>query len=902
MLGNEELKNMKKGPSEKALFSDRVKQRVTRFFLSFGFLVFGAVTLLIAILFWQFSESLPKLISIADYRPAIVTQVVTSEGNSSAVLAEYFRERRFLVPFEKIPAVVSQAFISAEDDGFFEHEGISLLAMLRASIANFRAGHVVQGGSTITQQLAKSLFLSPERSFIRKIKEVILAYRMEKNLSKEQILYLYLNQIYLGHGAYGIQAAAKSFYNKDVSELALEEVALLAGLPRAPSKYSPFSNPKRAKERQVYVLRRMFQNKYITEQQMTEAVSKPLRVFHRTDVQPPEYYYWVEHIRRYLVEKYGEAMVYEQGLKAVVPASVKLLEASQSTLQDGLRVVDKRLGFRGPVSHLGTEAEQSEFLTKARERLMRKRVPFELLLPDGTIDLEQAVRDFGIQSEESLLSPGELVEALVVEVHDAQRTVKVKVGSVLLPLDMEQLTWAFPLDIRTKGNRALEIPSKLVKPGDVVWVKVVRRVLDKQKNTRMATPLLEAQLEQIPEIQGAIFSLDVKTGYVLTLQGGYEFSNSEFNRATQAKRQPGSAFKPVIYSVAVENGFTPASILVDSPVVYKDEEAGNWKPTNYEEKFHGDTTLLFSFVKSRNIPTIKLVQSLQVPKVINYARRIGFTGDLSQDLSISLGSASVTLEELTSLYAVYPRMGRKVRPIYLLRVEDRDGKVLEENRPQEIPASVFTSFLTASPPTPEPAATGSPAPAAGATTVPSGFPEEGKPRFALPQYPLESDPDQVMDPRVAYVMTHLMKEVINIGTGVAAKELGRPAAGKTGTTNEYKDAWFIGFTPYMATGVWVGFDDQRNIGPGETGAKAALPIWISFMKEAIRLYPEEDFQIPPGITFASIDLKNGHRLEKNSPGAREEAFIEGTEPIRSVIKSQMGFPDPEREFLKEDLN
>ncbi len=855
--------------------------------------------------YWYFARDLPKIITVADYRPWGVTRVLGAadplNAKSDPLLAEFYKERRYVVPYEKIPEVVVRAFISAEDDKFFEHMGINFSSMLRASIANFRAGHVVQGGSTITQQVAKSLLVRPERNLSRKIREAILASRIENNLTKQQILYLYLNQIYLGHGAYGVQAAARTYYQKDVSELTVAEAAVLAGLPQAPGKYSPIVNSKKAKERQLYVLRRMFENKFITQAQFTESAALPLRIFHDEDPGTKNAAYMVEHVRRYLLEKYGEKAIYEDGLTVYLPTNARLAQAAGKSLRDGLSAVDKRLGYRGPLQHLKTPEEVEKFLREDRLKLIDRKLHFQVMMPDGRMDAIEAMHLAGLTNDADLLVPGELYQAVVTGVDDKHKSVGVVIGTARAELPLEKMKWAKPLKdekapVPARGEPSL--PSKVLMKGDVILVKLAEETPEEAKAAAAAkTPkpkprdgILTVQLEQTPQIQGALVSIEANTGYVLAMEGGYSFDLSEFNRAVQAQRQPGSAFKPIIYSAGLEKGYTPATIIIDSPIVYEDLDSGKWKPSNFEEKFYGDTTFRQALIKSRNVPTIKIVQSIGVSKVIEYAKRIGINGSFNNDLSISLGSASISLLEMTKAYALFPRLGRQVNPIFFTKVVDRDGRVLEEQKAQMLPAVV-----TIQPPVeqePQPTTSASPGPTTSIVMGKTGIP--------MPEYPLAKDPDQVQDPRVAYVMSHLMKEVVNYGTGHDAKALARSAAGKTGTTNEYIDAWFMGFTPHVVTGVWVGFDGQRPVGPGETGARAALPIWLSYMREAVKQYPDTDFTIPPGVVFASIDTATGKLAAPNSSQSIKEAFIEGTQPTETATQG-VSTPESQSEFFKEDI-
>jgi penicillin-binding protein 1A len=859
---------------------NNAKKRDAAWVLKTLFLMGAGCTLLglagVGLLFWQFSHDLPKLITVADYRPLTVTRIVgapdPANPKEDATIGEFYKERRYLIPYEKIPEVVVRAFISAEDDRFFEHGGINFSSMIRASIANFRAGRVVQGGSTITQQVAKSLLHDNHRNFVRKIREVILANRMEHALTKQQILYLYLNEIYLGHGAYGVQAAARTYYRKDVSQLSVAEAAVLGGLPQAPGAYSPIVNPKKAKERQLYVLRRMYENKYISQAQLTEAAAQPLRIFHDEDINLKYAPYLVEHLRRHLVDKFGDKAVYEDGLTVTVPTNPRLAQAAGKSLKEGLAAIDKRIGFRGPLQHLESSADVETFLKEERIKLIEHKVHCKMLMPDGHLDSIEAMRVAGISSDSELLEPGEQYQAVVTSLDDKRKVTGVMIGASHAELPVAKMGWARPVKddkapVPARGDPTA--PSRVFQKGDVILVKLVEGAKAPKDN-----PIVS--LEQEPLVQGALVSLEADTGFVLAMEGGYDFEASEFNRATQAQRQPGS----LIYSAALERGYTPASIIVDSPIVYEDSESGKWKPSNFEEKFYGDTTFRQALIHSRNVPTIKIAQALSVPTILDYAKRLGVDGKLPADLSISLGSASVSLLELTKVYALFPRLGRKVTPIFLNKVMDRDGKVLEEEKPQLLPSQITLQAPA------EPAA------------QPSGTP--GKQGVPMPAYPLANDPDQVLDPRVAFVMTHLMSEVVNYGTGHDAKALGRAAAGKTGTTSDYIDAWFMGFTPHVVTGVWVGFDNQKSIGPVETGARAALPIWLSFMREAVKNYPDTDFTIPPGVVFASIDAATGKLASPNSSEAIKEAFIEGTQPTETSSPSG-NTSESQSEFFKEDI-
>ncbi len=852
------------------------------------------VTVIGGAIFWHFSRDLPKIITVEDYRPRTVTRVLGGGGRDDMLMGEFYRERRYLVPYDKIPDQLIKAFISAEDDSFFEHQGVNLVSILRAAIANARAGHVVQGGSTITQQVAKSLLLNRDKNFSRKFKELILSNRMERNLTKQQILYLYLNEIFLGHRAYGVQAAALSYYHKDVSKLTLAECAILAGMPQAPSNYSPDRNPKKAKERQLYVLRRMFENKFITREQMTAAAAAPVRIYKDEKEEDAKSKgpapYLLEQVRRYLVEKFGDKAVLDEGLTIAIPTTPQLAKTGHKSVLDGLRVVDKRMGYRGAQEHIKNADAIEERLKDDRLALIERKLGYSMFLPDGRLDPVDSIRDGGLKAEHQLLDIGETYHAVVMRTDDKAKLTSVAIGALKADLPLDQMKWARAVKDEKNPIPAWTVisPSRVFQKGDVILVKVLS---NDEKKTVVA-------LEQDPLVQGALFSVEVQTGYVLAMEGGYDFAKSEFNRATQAQRQPGSSFKPIIYAAALEKGFTPATVIVDSPLVYEDTLNGTWKPDNFETKFYGDTTFRQALIKSRNVPTIKIVQSINVPFLIEYAKRLGLDGKFNHDLSISLGSGAVSLFDMTRTYSLFPRLGRKVDPIFIMYVKDRDGRILEEKLPQLVQfvdkeAGVVTQVSAPSPiPSPSVIATI-------ALVGSSPSPAPSRPPVVFPTFPSADDPAQVMDPRVAYVMGHLMKEVVTYGTGQEAKQLQRAAAGKTGTTNEYIDAWFMGFTPYVVTGAWVGFDSQKTIGQSETGARAALPIWLSFMREAVKPYPDTDFHMPAGVVLATIDPATGKLASPNSSTAIKEAFIEGTEPTETATAgSNSG--DSASDFLKED--
>ncbi|MBE9542710.1 MAG: PBP1A family penicillin-binding protein [Proteobacteria bacterium] len=635
------------------------------FFLILFFLIIPGILAVGTYIY--FSYDLPRLTSVEDYTPKTVTQVFSENGE---IIAEFFVEKRYIIPIEEMPATLIRAFISSEDARFFEHQGIDLVSISRALIKNIKSMDIVQGGSTITQQITKSLLLSPEKSYTRKIKEAILARRIENSLSKRDILSIYLNQIYLGHRSYGVEAAALTYFGKHASELNLAESALLAGLPKAPSAYSPIRHPLKAQKRQRYVLQRMLQRGYITKDQAKEAADMTLNIV------PPENKnikvapYFTEHLRQYLENTYGTDLLYGEGLKVYTPLNLLMQKSAQRAVESGL----------------------NDFETRE-----------------------------GSQKDES-------------------------------------------------------------------------------------------------RVQGALVAMEPRTGHVKALVGGVKFLENQFNRAIQARRQLGSAFKPIVYAAALDKDYVTTTIIIDSPLIFKiKSDMEFWEPRNYDLEFKGPITLRKALAYSRNIITIKILQDIGIDYVINYAKRLGIDSPLNRDLSLALGSSGVSLLEITRAYAVFANQGFKVEPIFITKVTDRNGTVLEEN----------------------------------------------KPRLS-----------QAISPQTSYIMTSLLKSVVEEGTGRKVKALHRPCAGKTGTTNDVRDAWFIGFTPHIIAGTWVGFDDEKPLGKHETGAVAASPIWLKFMQEVLEGTPMKTFSIPEGIIFVKIDPETGKPPSPQSQKIIFECFKE----------------------------
>ena len=731
--------------------------------------------------FFYLIEDLPKIATLADYRPATVTTVYAEGGEK---IAEFYKERRLVTPLEDIPPMLVEAFIAAEDSRFYEHRGIDLQSIARAFFKNLEAGTIVQGGSTITQQVTKSFFLTPERSYRRKLKEAVLAYRISGRFSKEEVLFLYLNQIYLGHGAYGVQAAAQNYFDKSVQDLTLAEGAILAGLPQAPSRYSPHRHPERARQRQLYVLSRMREEGYITEEQAEQARNEEWHIKPRRNWFEEKAPFYTEHVRRYVAQQYGEEALYEEGLNIYTGIDLAMQTAAREAIQKGLRELDKRQGYRGPYRNIPPEEREAFLAALVAER-------------------------------ETPLSAGTIVKGLVTAVDDKGKRVAVALGNAVGDIRLEDMAWARRPD-PDMGYWAVKVrkPGDVLAVGDVIDVRLTEGH-DKDGRWRLA-------LEQTPKAQSALLCIAAETGHVKAMIGGRDFQDSQFNRAIQSRRQPGSAFKPIIYAAAIDKGYTPATMILDAPIVFEDTERDfTWKPRNYAEKFYGPTLLRQALAKSRNVVTVKILRDIGIDYAIDYARRMGIESHLNRDLSIALGSSGVSLLEIVNAYSVFANQGYRVEPIFITRITDRDGQVLEENRSQR---------------------------------------------------------EKVIEKTTAYIVNSLLESVVKEGTGKRVRALDRPVAGKTGTTNNLYDAWFVGYTPDIITGVWVGFDEEGSLGRGETGSRAASPIWLDFMQQVLADRPVQAFDVPEGIVFSRIDAQTGLLPIPESKETLFECFKEGTEP------------------------
>ncbi|MGH0029090.1 MAG: penicillin-binding protein 1A [Myxococcota bacterium] len=816
----------------------------------------GLASLAAVVAFYlAFVRDLPDIESVEDYRPALASVVVDRNGRR---VGEFFNERRRLVALEDVPQHVVRAFIAAEDSHFFEHSGIDYPSIVRAAWANLRAGGVVEGASTITQQTVKGLLLTPERKFRRKIREMILARNLEARLTKQEILYLYLNQIYFGSGAYGIQEAARSYYGKDVADLTVGEAAQLAGLPKAPSTYSPRRNPEQAEVRRLYVLGRMRNEGFITQALYDEAVAERPPLSDRpwlSDYEDSAYF--AEQVRRYLFDELGGQTVLEGGLVVETTFDLALQSAAVAALRKGLEELDHRQGYRGPEQQVAREEIADTLLALAEENQLQ-----EAEGPQAAEDGAQ--RAEGERSPEGVLlaqlseSP---LRGLVTEIDRAADTATVAFAPGLLGrVHLDDVRWAREPDPDLLPRKVTDI-EKVFAAGDVARFTLLP--------AQEGDELPRLALHQQPLVQGALLSIDVHSGDVLALVGGYDFGESEFDRVTQARRQPGSAFKPLVYGAALslhgEDGgqrYTPASIIYDRPKVYTDHSTGFvWKPKNYGRAFYGPITLRRALAKSINTAAVHLCDEVGVGNVIRYARLLGIESPLEPSLGLALGTSGVSLLELTRAYAVFPAGGQRVVPSFIRRVTDREGNVLMENVPLGGPP-------------PDPDAGDDPLADIDVAAAPEGL------EFA--PSPIRAEREQLIPEEEAYLVSDMLRAVVNEGTGRRVKALGRPLAGKTGTTNDQADAWFMGFSPEITTGVWVGFDEIRFLGAGETGSRAASPIWIDYMRTALADKPKRDFALPESIVFARIDRETGLLASRSSTETVFQAFIAGTEPTETA--------------------
>jgi penicillin-binding protein 1A len=779
-----------------------------------GLLLVGVCGLAAGLLYYgyrEFSRDLPQRLDVlTNYQPQRASRVYSKDGE---LIGEFYLERRVVVPFQTIPAHVVHAFVAAEDNRFYEHGGVDPVGIARAAWTNMRAGHVVQGGSTITQQVAKLLLVGQERSMFRKIREALLSRRIEKELTKDQILNIYLNQIYLGQGAYGVQAAAETYFGKDVGQLTLGEAALLAGLPKAPTRFSPFHDYARARARQAYALDRMVELKFTSAREAEVAKQEPLALISKEAplrrIAAP---YYVEYVRKLVAARYGGRDLFDRGLRIYTTLDMRKQRAAEAAVRSGLDDLSRRLAFRGPVGHLEGEAR----------KLFETAPPKPWSPPKPAAGAKDDGEGFDYNPE-----AGDRDQAYLGMIDSLGAKPIARIGTARVPiaeLDANRLkAWH-----GEKGKRAE------IKPGDLVPMRLKQ---DKTgEGTKRETVRQVAILAQQPDVQAALVALEVPSGDLSAMVGGYDFEASQFNRAVQAHRQIGSAIKPFIYGAALAKGYTELSVLVDHPVSFK-TAAGVWSPKNYKKEFKGPLTLKLALAHSINTISAQLVAAMGVDPVIEFMRTMGLASPIPRHISIALGTPDLTPMEEAYAVATYPAGGVEVQPRVILKVVDSEGQVLEDET-----------------------------------------------RLGEPKRKIPAD--------LAYVMVDMMKGVVAYGTGKGAQALGRPAAGKTGTSTNFRDAWFVGYTPETLCTVWVGRDDFTPIGHDTTGGQTALPIWLSYMRVALEGQPVRDFTPPPSVVFVRASPERGTPATPGTPGSVLVPFRRGTLPgaFASAAKAA-GFGD-----------
>jgi penicillin-binding protein 1A len=786
----------------------------------FGYLfgIGAAFALLMAAGVWMYlqhlNDGLPDYSALKNYEPPVMTRVHAADGS---LMAEYATQRRMFLPIQAMPDRLKQSFISAEDKNFYTHLGVDPEGIARAAvrfIQNYGSGRRPEGASTITQQVAKNFLLTNELRVERKIKEAILALRIEQAYTKDEILELYLNEIYFGFGAYGVAAASLIYFDKSVHELSLEEAAYLAALPKGPSNYHPYRKTEAALARRNYVIDRMVEDGHVSFEDGEEAKAKPITVKlrgHGSKLFAAEYF--TEEVRREVADIFGTKRLYEGGLSVRSTLDPEMQQIARKTLMDGLIKFDHQRGsWNGPIDRISTGTDWGVELAKIEALSDLQEWSLAVVLESGTSEARVGIQPKRLQS-------GQLEEDR-------------KAG----PLFLETMKWA-----RVSG-RAPSAVSDVLAPGDVVYVQ----------ESAVAPGTYE--LRQIPKVSGALVAMDPYTGRVLALVGGFSFAQSEFNRATQAWRQPGSSFKPFLYAAALDNGYTPSSVVMDAPLeISQGPGLGTWRPQNYGGKFYGPSTLRTGIERSRNVMTVRLAQDMGMPLVAEYAKRFGIYDNMLPVLSMSLGAGETTVLRMTAAYATIANGGRKLHPTLIDRIQDRYGRTIYKHDSRICDGCTQNAWDGQSEPT------------------------------------LIDNREQVLDPMTAYQITSMMEGVVQRGTATSVRAVGRPVAGKTGTTNDEKDAWFVGYTPDLAVGVFVGFDNPKPMGRGATGGQVAAPIFTEFVKQALAEKPPVEFRVPRGLQLIPINKNTGLRTAGGTPGAILEAFKPGMAPPDSY--SVIGFQD-----------
>ncbi|MGD1878933.1 MAG: penicillin-binding protein 1A [Kiloniellaceae bacterium] len=764
--------------------------------------------------FYHYGRGLPEYSQLANYEPPTVTRVHAGDGS---LLAEYATEKRVFVPIEAIPRRVMSAFLSAEDKNFYNHPGVDFMSVARAivtNLANFGSDRRPVGASTITQQVAKNFLLTNEVSIERKIKEAILAFRIEQAFTKETILELYLNEIYLGFGSYGVAAAALNYFNKSLDELTIAEAAYLAALPKAPNNYHPVYKHDAAVARRDWVIGRMAEDGRISEADAAAAEAEPLVVHRRDDTKVVKAEYFAEETRRELARLYGDESLYTGGLSVRTTLDPRLQDIANRVLREGLIDYDRRHGWRGPLQ--------------------------ESVIGDG-VDLagrlQEIERPVGIDDSWQV--------AAVIDTDAKQAEILLTDGSAG-HIPMAELKWARKWIENQHIGYEPKKPSDVLAPGNVVLVEAIPDDADAETKTYADGTY---GLRQVPNVNGGLVALDPHTGRVLAMAGGFSYERSEFNRVTQANRQPGSAFKPFVYLAGLDSGFTPATKILDAPFVLDQGPGlGKWKPSNYSKEFYGPTPMRVGIEKSRNLMTVRLAQTIGMDKVVDYARRFGVIENMEPVLSMSLGAGETSLMQITTGYAMLVNGGKRISPTLIDRVQDRHGRTIYRHDTRDCPRCQVDDWLNQAPPE------------------------------------LPDEREQVVDPASAYQIVGMLQGVVQRGTGRRIAELGLPLAGKTGTTNDNIDTWFVGFSPDLAVGVFVGFDVPRTLGPHDTGSNVAAPLFKDFMAQALTQEDAVPFRIPPGIRMVRMNADTGQLARPGDKNVLLEAFKPGTEPTgREVV-------------------
>ena len=782
--------------------------RLLGYFFGIGTVLALLVAAGVAMYVSNLAQDLPDYEVLAKYEPPVTTRVHASDG---ALMAEFARERRLYLPIQAVPDRVKAAFLSAEDKNFYNHPGIDVTGLVRAVVTNarnFGSGRRPVGASTITQQVAKNFLLTSDQTYERKVREMILSFRIEQAYSKDRILELYLNEIFFGLGAYGVAGAALTYFDKSVNELTVAEAAYLAALPRGPSNYHPFRHTDRAIERRNWVIDQMRENGYIDAEEAERSKALPLGVSPRrggTYLFAGEYF--TEEVRRQLIARYGEDALYEGGLSVRTTLDPEMQLHARKALQNGLMKYDTLRGYRGPITSIETGADwgTAVFEVKPLDDVPEWKVAVVLASGAEGIDL-------GVRPKADM----------------AGKPDKERVTGRIAQGDME---WAMRHVVDGKRVKA-KSPAEVLKPGDVVYVE------PKGDDSNAYA------LRQVPEVSGALVAMDPHTGRVLSLVGGFSYSQSEFNRATQAYRQPGSSFKPFVYAAALDNGYTPASVVLDAPIRIV---SGNqvWEPKNYGGQSAGPSTLRAGIERSRNLMTVRLANDMGMNLVAEYAERFGVYDKMLPVLAMSLGSGETTVMRMVSAYSVMANGGKSIKPSLIDRIQDRYGKTVFKHDERGCEGCVATKWDN------------------------------------QPEPELTDNSEQVLDPMTAYQITSMMEGVVQRGTATLLNDLGRPIAGKTGTTNDEKDAWFMGYTPNLVVGIYMGYDRPSPMGKGSTGGGLAAPIFKEFFKTAMADAPVVKFKVPEGMKLIAVDRKSGMRSAPGAGGSIIEAFKPGTGPADS---------------------